>query len=164
MSSLAVWLDGPNCTRLGRISPTPGRRSCINSVSVWRSWRRCVLTADRGFIRFVRCCTETGLFAFVVPSPKRDDLVRDGRYSLHSFPADENEDAFYASGRAVLVSDPQLRDDLADRYVRERKSLHITREALSDDVPFEFDISTCLVTRTEGHGDGAPKHAIWHAG
>jgi hypothetical protein len=29
---------------------------------------------------------ETGLYAFVIPSPKRNDLLRDGRYALHSFP------------------------------------------------------------------------------
>lgn len=36
-----------------------------------------------------------GLYALLVPSPKRSDLVRDGRFSMHSFPSDENEDAFY---------------------------------------------------------------------
>src|SRR5271165_4759448 len=54
-----------------------------------------------------------GLFAFIVPSPKQGDLRRDGLYSMHSFPRDDNEDAFYLSGRACLVEDPPLRGALA---------------------------------------------------
>lgn len=49
--------------------------------------------------------TEGSLLAFIVPSPKRDDLIRDGRYALHSFPAEDNEDAFYVTGRAEVVTD-----------------------------------------------------------
>ena len=37
---------------------------------------------------------EAGLFAFIIPSPKQRDLRRDGRYALHSFPCEDNEDAF----------------------------------------------------------------------
>ena len=32
------------------------------------------------------------MFLFVIPSAKRNDLLRDGRYSLHSFPCDTNEE------------------------------------------------------------------------
>ena len=49
--------------------------------------------------------TEDALLGFLHPSPKRQDLYRDGRYALHCFPPDDNEDAFYISGRAVLVDD-----------------------------------------------------------
>lgn len=38
--------------------------------------------------------TETGLVGFVISSPKLDDMLRDGRYALHSYPTDHNEDAF----------------------------------------------------------------------
>jgi hypothetical protein len=50
-----------------------------------------------------------GLLGLLQPSPKRRDLHRAGRYALHSFPADDNEDAFVVSGRAVLVGDPARR-------------------------------------------------------
>jgi hypothetical protein len=50
--------------------------------------------------------TDDALVGFLQPSPKRGDLHRDGRYALHAFPPDDNEDAFYLSGRAVLVDDP----------------------------------------------------------
>ena len=33
-----------------------------------------------------------------VPGPKQADLHRDGRYALHSFPCEDNEDAFYCTG------------------------------------------------------------------
>jgi hypothetical protein len=45
-----------------------------------------------------------GLFVFIVASPKQIDLKRRGAYALHSFPCPTNEDAFYVTGRAELVS------------------------------------------------------------
>jgi hypothetical protein len=42
--------------------------------------------------------TDNELYAFIVPSLQRQDLHRDGRYALHSFPADKNEDAFTSPG------------------------------------------------------------------
>ena len=54
--------------------------------------------------------TGDALVGLLHPSPKRQDLHRDGRYDLHCFPADENEDAFMVSGRAVAVADPARRE------------------------------------------------------
>ena len=34
---------------------------------------------------------------------------------------------------------------------------------VEDQGVFRFDIDTCMVTRTTGHGDPAPRHEIWHA-
>src|SRR6516162_11684398 len=65
--------------------------------------------------------TETGLYAFIVPSPKQRDLHRDGRYAMHSFPLDDNEDAFYLSGVASSVQDPQIRGRLAQQFRRARR-------------------------------------------
>ncbi len=45
---------------------------------------------------------DVGLFALLVPSPKREDLHRDGRFAMHSFPCDDDEDAFYLTGAARL--------------------------------------------------------------
>src|SRR5579871_2026466 len=47
--------------------------------------------------------TDDGLFAFIIPSPKQGDLRRDGRYALHSFPREDNEDAFSCTGMARPV-------------------------------------------------------------
>lgn len=48
------------------------------------------------------------LYCFIVASPKRDDLSRDGRYALHTFPSDRSEDEAYLAGRASRVVEPGL--------------------------------------------------------
>ena len=103
-----------------------------------------------------------GLFAFIVPSPKQIDLKRRGVYALHSFPCPTNEDAFYVTGRAELVSDSGRRAALAAQFVAERESIGVALPS-DDDALFEFDIDSCLLTRTTGHGDPAPDHHVWHA-
>lgn len=52
--------------------------------------------------------TDDGLYCFVVSSPKRRDLERDGRYALHSYPPEENDDEAYLTGRAVRVTDESV--------------------------------------------------------
>lgn len=49
------------------------------------------------------------LWVFVVPSPKLDDLRRDGRFALHSTGAENVDDELYLDGRAREVDDPELR-------------------------------------------------------
>ena len=106
--------------------------------------------------------TEDGLYAFIVPSPKRNDLHRDGRYAMHSFPADDNEDAFSLAGQAEQVTDPELAATLAIRYADERE-MREPPEALATWEPFEFRIESCLLTRTTKHGDADPQHTAWHS-
>jgi len=106
---------------------------------------------------------EAGLYGFLVPSPKRDDLLRDGRFSIHSFPSEENEDAFYITGRARMIEAPDIRDALLTRYLEERPKLSLSSVDLDEQVLFEFHIATCLLTCTSGHGDPAPAHTVWHA-
>ena len=49
---------------------------------------------------------EGGLYVFVMgASPKRFDLERDGRYALHAYPAEKDDESFYCIGRARAVSD-----------------------------------------------------------
>src|SRR5438093_1477038 len=57
--------------------------------------------------------TEEGLFCFVVDSPKRRDLERDGRYALHSFPPEDSDDEAYVAGRARPVTDEARVERLA---------------------------------------------------
>jgi hypothetical protein len=60
-----------------------------------------VLSNDRLFV----LVTET--------SPKRHDLLRDGRYALQSFPQPRpGSDEFYIAGKAVLVDDSGARADI----------------------------------------------------
>ena len=102
---------------------------------------------------------ESGLFAFIIPSPKQRDLRRDGRYALHSFPCEDNEDAFACTGTAHAVDDAGLRSELSALFVEERVRIGVPPP--SDDSLFEFFLDSCLLTRTTGHGDPAPWHQVW---
>jgi hypothetical protein len=90
------------------------------------------------------------------------DLRRDGRYSMHSFPCPDNEDAFYLSGRARLAESPTTREALATQFVQERSRFPVVPPG-ADDALFEFAVDSLLLTRTTGHGDPAPRHIVWHA-
>jgi hypothetical protein len=103
------------------------------------------------------------LLALIVPSPKRHDLTRDGRYAMHSFPAEDNEDALYLTGNARELEEPELVSALVDKYVEERSQFGLTADAVSNEMPFEFCVETVMLTVTTGHGDPDPVHTIWHA-
>jgi hypothetical protein len=104
--------------------------------------------------------TDDSLFAFIIPSPKRDDLVRDGRFAMHGFPPPDNEDAIYLTGRAVGRPDADLRQAIA-KIFREERKMTAPAPGSEDEQLFEFLIETCLLTRTTGHGDYDPKHTVW---
>src|SRR5260370_27353557 len=51
-----------------------------------------------------------GLYVFIGNhSPKRRDLVDDGRFALHTFPLPEVDDEFYVAGTAALAEEPSGR-------------------------------------------------------
>jgi hypothetical protein len=103
-----------------------------------------------------------GLLAFILPSPKRKDLTREGRYALHTFPSPVNEDAFYLTGRAQGRLDRALRASVDEVYLSERHWEDAPPGHEEEDL-FEFQIEACLLTRTTGHGDYHPQHSIWAA-
>jgi Pyridoxamine 5'-phosphate oxidase len=105
---------------------------------------------------------EQRLLAFIVPSPKLEDIRRDGRYSLHCFPPADDEDAFYVTGQARVLDDPGLRAVVARQFVDERTVVEVPPP---DDAHalVELDVDTVLLTRTTGHGDPAPDHTVWKA-
>jgi hypothetical protein len=104
--------------------------------------------------------TDDGIYALLIPSPKLSDLVRDGRYALHSFPCVDNEDAFYITGRAGVSNDAAVRDKIARQFLEER-SWDEPPPGFDEQDPVEFRIETCMLTRTKGHGDPNPQHTIW---
>ncbi|HEX9064088.1 MAG TPA: hypothetical protein VF843_03210, partial [Streptosporangiaceae bacterium] len=106
--------------------------------------------------------TPDGLYAFIVPSPKRGDLHRDGRFAMHSFPLDDNEDAFYLTGVAHPVGDHSLRARLERQFADERSAAGVPA-AGEDQELFEFGVQSAMLTITTGHGDPSPQHTIWHA-
>lgn len=104
--------------------------------------------------------TQEAVYAFIVPGPKRGDLHRDRRYAMHSFPAEANEDAFSFTGKARPVTEDAAVADLAERYATERQLVAPPPEIVRWEL-FTFDIESCLLTRTQGHGDPDPRHETW---
>jgi hypothetical protein len=102
------------------------------------------------------------LVAHIVPSAKRDDLHRDGRFAMHSFPCADNEDAFYLAGRAALAGDESLARAAAAQFLAER-DMDGEPPGFGDGEFFEFRLSRCLLTRTDYHGDWNPRHTVWTA-
>jgi len=95
---------------------------------------------------------EEGLFAFLIPSPKTRDLIRDGRYAMHAFPPEEVDDEFCITGSARVVDPGPLRDALASRH----------HAAVQDDHRLlEFHVETALLARYRHRGDWPPTYTVW---
>jgi hypothetical protein len=93
--------------------------------------------------------SDDGLFCFVIPSPKRGDLDRDGRYALHSFPPEHTNDEAYLSGRAEPVTDPLRVRELAGRFrAAPQGSWRL----------YELGIDVAMVGRT------GPAYQVWRDG
>jgi hypothetical protein len=105
---------------------------------------------------------EDRLLAFVIPSPKLNDLRRDPRYALHSYPLPENEDVFYMTGRIELRLDAELWRSAEAIYCQERH-WNLPPPDFAQQTLAEFLIQSCLLTRTTGHGDFKPRHTVWKA-
>jgi hypothetical protein len=105
---------------------------------------------------------ESRLVAHIIPSPKRDDLDRDPRYAMHSFPTPSNEDAFYLTGEARLVADEGFFGRAAAQFFAERAYDGVP-DGFSDGRFYEFGIGRCLLTRTTGRDDWHPRHTVWSA-
>jgi hypothetical protein len=106
--------------------------------------------------------TDEGLYCFVIDSPKRHDLERDGRYALHSYPAEESDDEAYLTGVAVPVRDAAVIARLADA---------LNASPAVDWRLFELMVETAMLRR---HGPAgalplavtprvAPVTRTWHA-
>ncbi len=111
---------------------------------------------------FCPLITDGHLYGFIISSPKQRDLVRDGRYAVHSFPTSDNEDAFCVTGRAEIVAAHDVRDAVGTQFVTERSEIGVPFPA-DDDLLVRFEIDSCLLTRTSGFGDFSPNHQIWHS-
>ena len=102
-----------------------------------------------------------GLFLLLVPSPKRDDLHRDGRFALHSFPCPDNEDEFYVTGKATFELEPSTVERIRDAFLAERDWTDRPPPGWDQQQACELLIDRCLYTKTTGHGDFNPLHTIW---
>ena len=91
-----------------------------------------------------------GLYCFVIASPKRDDLLRDGRFALHTFPAEHSDTEAHLTGIAREV----LNMSVADQLARD----HHAAEGV-DWTLFELLIDSAMIHR---HAPGTPPR-IWRA-
>ena len=100
------------------------------------------------------------LVAFIAASPKRADLLRDGRYALHTFPPAERDDEFYVTGCATPVYDTERRAAVS-AAVAAQGTTHG-----DDDTLFEFDIARVLHAAYPPRGPGAwpPAYTRWRDG
>jgi hypothetical protein len=95
-----------------------------------------------------------GLYAFIVSSPKQQDLARDGRYAMHSFPPEAVDDEFCVMGRVHEIPPGSLREGLAAGY----------HGVIPDgSLLFEFDIERALLSRYQHRGDWPPSYTVWKA-
>ena len=99
------------------------------------------------------------LYVFITPeSPKKWDLLRDGRYSLQSFPeARKDSDEFYLSGKAEAVESPEIVESVLD------DAKHMANR---EEVLFELLIERAMHTIWEGFDtpEFGPVHNKWSAG
>ncbi len=104
---------------------------------------------------------EGGLYTLVVPSPKREDLLRDGRFALHSFSSPIVDDEFFLAGRVVHHESPGL-------LARVRAAQQETGATTSDtEALFEYRVERALYSRYKPRGEPdnwPPQYLKWSAG
>ena len=89
-------------------------------------------------------------------SPKRRDLLRDGRFALHSFPNPQVDDEFTVRGRAVRVDDATVRQIVYDAYTA-------TGAFTSDDTLFELRLERALHAKYGPRPSWPPAYTRWSA-
>jgi hypothetical protein len=99
------------------------------------------------------------VYAYIGRSPKLADLLRDGRYAMHTFPKRGGDDEFYITGRARRVDDPETRAAVSTAIAAQGTTHG------ADDVLFEFDIERAMHAAYSHRGPGSwpPAYTIWRS-
>ena len=97
------------------------------------------------------------LWGFIIPSPKREDLLRDGRFAFHTFPPEKVDDEFYVTGTARQVTDQASWDAALASY--EEKG----GKAEPSELLFAFDIEQVMWAKYEGRPSWPPAYRTWRA-
>jgi hypothetical protein len=101
-----------------------------------------------------------GLYTLVVPSPKRQDLLRDGRFALHSFASPTVDDEFFLAGRVVHHESPDLVEKI-------RAAQQASGATTSDtEKLFEYQLERALYSRYKPRGtpdNWPPEYLRWRA-
>ena len=99
-----------------------------------------------------------GLYVFIGnPSPKVHDLLRDGRYALHTFPRPDLDDEFYVAGLAVREEETAIRKVVYDTYTA-------TGAFTSNDTLFELLLERALHAKYAARPSWPPVYTKWNAG
>ncbi|MCC7365884.1 MAG: pyridoxamine 5'-phosphate oxidase family protein [Dehalococcoidia bacterium] len=92
-------------------------------------------------------------------TPKKRDLLRDGRFALHAFSPEDRDDEFTVSGRATpRYSDEERAGPLATYLA--------TGATTQDDTMFELDLDRALYAQYRPRAEGdtwPPKYHRWRA-
>ena len=101
---------------------------------------------------------ERGIYGLIGLSPKKRDLLCDGRSAVHSFPSPDRDDEFYFTGRVRPRSNAQLIEGV--------RATMISTGATSsgDEELFEFDIERALFAQYKRRGepnDWPPRYTKW---
>ena len=107
---------------------------------------------------------DDGLHILVTSGPKQRDLLRDGRYSLHSetCPPPRHDDGFSVTGTARRVDDRAARERFAATLVAERKDA-ILWPTFEQDVLFELSIESALLMLTAPDSVFPAGPTVWRA-
>ncbi len=98
-----------------------------------------------------------GLWVFVLTkSPKCGDLLRDGRYSLHTFSSPSVDDEFMVAGRATPVDDAAVRKGVYEAYIA-------TGAHTADDTLFELLLDRVLHAKYGPRPSWPPVYTKWSA-
>lgn len=99
------------------------------------------------------------LCALIGDSPKRADLLRDGRYAVHTFPPEAVDDEFYVTGRAVLVPDAGRRVAVYAAVAAQGTT------AGEHELLFEFTVDRAMLATYSHRGPGSfpPAYTRWSA-
>lgn len=98
-----------------------------------------------------------GLYVFIGNhSPKVHDLLRDGRYALHTFSNPDVDDEFYVAGVGMRVDDAAVRKIVYDTYTA-------TGAFTSNDTLFELLLERALHAKYASRPSWPPTYTRWNA-
>lgn len=106
--------------------------------------------------------SQAGLHVLIIPGPKRGDLRRDARYSLHTemFPPPRADDGFAVSGTAAELADTATWEIVREQVIKDFGEPWPDYDTLT---LFELSVASCLLTLTQPLA-GFPKGpTIWKA-
>ena len=103
---------------------------------------------------------EGGLYTLVVPSPKRQDLLRDGRFALHAFSSSTVDDEFFLAGHVVNHESSEL-------LAKVRTAQHAAGATTSEtEQLFEYHFERALYSRYKARtepNNWPPQYLRWRA-